>query len=515
MPLPSCLCLSSEVERRLLNPLIVFCITVLVRCLLFDQRYNMELYVSSPIISHPMLSDVIPPSSVPPHDSLVGRAAPDRGASTGAFVTHDYHERFVAPPASHFMLWGPSDEMATWREVVYWRDRGYGNGTMPYYLKALAPWYASFIPSILASPQCAILVLSCMDGATAVVLSQWSSSRAALTYGFLVLNPALILPTVHLSLCSFNLFLLTMGLQCFRYRRHSPFALPAAFGFIAFLGSPFLAVLVTMMVPVGAQSKLLSFASAAALICFVGVYTTIYAAWIKDTEHYSSLYSPPDVGVQWYVRQLVLAVFSRSLEFLMMQLPCMLIIPAAISLPVCYATQTAVEAMESAAATSVKPKSKQPALPVHERIFEDGHLFILINAVGLAILFRTQLTLSYWFIVPVYIYSSLNPRANKRCILDDGSPIVYTPHLRVRLLMPIFTVLTSNLLQFSFYSGWVLRDSANANWKFFSDIGFVVGSLSFITLWFGEGVEDAMRYEMKLRDATGRAAVPTEKVEAS
>ncbi|KAG5463894.1 hypothetical protein LSCM1_00067 [Leishmania martiniquensis] len=456
-----------SVERLLLNPLVVFLATVFVRAALFWFRFSVEPYIASPIIPHPSLEEVVGTNTTGAWN----------GAARSAYVSRFglHAEQLVTPPPLHFSMSISMMEAPTWREVVYWRERGFAEEA-PYYLQALAPWYVRFIPAILAKPPATGLVLSVMDGLTAALISRWSSANAALLYAFFVLNPIMAFTTISESLISFEFLLMTVTVELCARRAKSTLMYAGALIAALFLGSDFLAVPVILLSPLGSRSYHVAFAVAAALVAGVGAYAVVYLYSVEVSHRFASLYAPPDNGVMWYVRQLVLPSFEHCLELFMLQLASMLLIPAAAALPSGY----------------VRQPSSSAARP---HLFTDGRVFFVLMAEGLSVLFRTQLTLPYCFIVIVHLYSSLNPAATKTMTLEDQRVVSYSPYTRVRLLLPIMIQMTSIPLEVSFYTGWVLRETANANWKFFSDLAFVAGATTFFTLWYNEVVEDAVMCE--------------------
>lgn len=452
----------SSVERFLLSPLVVFLITFGVRAALFLGRYRLEPYVASPVIPHPTLSTVLGGSS----DALQS-AYTCGGAGMQA-------EQLLTPPPIHFSMSIPATEAATWREVVYWRERGFATEVPPH-LQTLAPWYTRFIPAVLAAPPVTGLVLSAMDGVTAAMISRWSSTTAALLYAFFVLNPLLALTTASESLTSFEVLLLTATVHLCAHRRScSPLLHVAAVGCGLVLGSPFLAIPVVLLAPLGTRSYRLAFAGGAALTAGVGAYAVLYLDATEASHRAASMYAPPDNGVMWYVRQLVLPSFERCLEIFMLQLAPMLLIPACVALPTAYA----------------RPPAR--GATAHPHLFTDGRVFLLLMAEGLSALFRPQLTLPYCCVVVLHFYCCLNPAASKTVTLEDKRVVTYSPYMRVRLLVPIFIQLTSIPLEVSFYVGWAVRETANANWKFFSDVAFMVGAMAFLVLWYAEVTDDAV-----------------------
>ncbi|GET93133.1 hypothetical protein, conserved [Leishmania tarentolae] len=465
-----------SVERLLLNPFVVFLVTFAIRAVLCTFRYSVEPYMGSPVITHPSLEDI------------TGKAAagawPD--AAQSAYVTSggSRAERLVRPPPVHFSMSISMTEASTWREVVYWRESGFAEA-VPYYLQGLAVWYARFIPAVLARPPVTGLVLSAMDGLTAVLVSRWSSARAVLLYALFVLNPIVIFTTTSESLTSFELFLLTVTVDLCARRAKSALAYAGALVCAFTLGSHFIAIPVVLLAPLGTQSYHVAFAAAAALVAGVGAYAVLYLYSTEASHRFASLYAPPDNGVIWYVRQLILPSFERCLEVLLLQIAPMLLIPVTVAFPVSYL--------------------HQPLSPTaHPHLFTDGRVFLVLMAESLSVLFRNQLTLPYCFIIILHFYSSLNPAAYKTVTCDDQRVVAYSPYTRVRLLVPIFIQMTSIPLQASFYAGWVLRETANANWKFFSDVAFMMGATAFVLLWYTEAVDDAVLCEK----VDGAEAVP-------
>ncbi|KAK7196704.1 GPI transamidase component Tta2 [Novymonas esmeraldas] len=468
----------SSLECLLLHPLLVFGVTFAIRAALFTCRYAVEPFTASPVIPHPSLAEVVGADA----------AAAWHGAAESAYVSNAHAERLVTPPPVHFSMSIPATEAATWREVVYWRERGFA-AEVPYFLQSLAPWYTRFIPAALAAPPITGLVLSAMDGLTAALISRWPSTTAALLYGFFILNPIIALTTAAESLTAFELLLLTVTVDLCRRRAASVLAHAGALVCAAVLGSPFIAVPMVLLAPVGTASRGIAFAGAAALTVGVGAYAVLYLTATEASHRFASLYAPPDNGVMWYVRQLVLPAFERCLELLTLQLAPMLLIPATVALPAAYALQP-------------------PSPAALQHLVPDGRVFLVLMAEGLSALFRPQLTLPYCFLVVLHFYASLNPAATKTVTLEDGRVVTYSPYMRVRLLVPIFVQLTSIPLEVSFYTGWVLRETANANWKFFSDVAFMVGAMSFFVLWYAEVVDDAVQSEKAAAaaDETDRAA---------
>ncbi|CBZ25908.1 conserved hypothetical protein [Leishmania mexicana MHOM/GT/2001/U1103] len=457
----------TSVERLLLNPFVVFLVTFAIRATLFTFRDSVEPYIAFSVIPRPSLEDI------------VGKAATGawHDAAQSAYVSGGGRqaERLMTPPPVHFSMSISMTEASTWREVVYWRESGFAE-VAPYYLQELALWYVRFIPAVLAKPPVTGLVLSAMDGLTAALVSRWSSASAALLYAFFVLNPIMILTTTSESLTSFELLLLTVTVDLCARRAKSALAYTGALVGAFTLGSHFIAVPVILLAPLGTQSYRIAFAVAAALAAGVGAYAVLYLYSTEVSHRFASLYAPPDNGVMWYVRQLVLPSFERCLEVFMLQLAPMLLIPAAVAFPVGYLRQ---------------PLSST----AHPHLFTDGRVFLLLMAEGLSVLFRNQLTLPYCFLIILHFYSSLNPTASKKVTLEDQRVVTYSPYMRVRLLVPIVIQLTSIPLEASFYAGWVLRETANANWKFFSDVAFMLGATAFFVLWYAEVVEDAVLCE--------------------
>ena len=478
----------SRVERVLLHPLFVFLVTFGVRYALFACRYVVEPYLASPVIPHPTVAELL---------GVDTATALGYGAES-AFVSGTTGERQVTPPPVHFSMWIPMTEAATWREVVFWRERGF-TSELPYYLQALAPWYARFIPAVLATPPWTGLVLSAMDGVTAALIAQWTSTSAALLYAFFVLNPFEALTTAFEALTALELLLLTLAVHLCARRRASAVVYAAAVLSAAALGSHFIAVPVALLAPLGTSSKAVAFGAAVALTLGVGACAVAYLYATEESHRAASLYAPPDNSVMWYVRQLVLPSFERCLEVFTLQLASVLVIPAAVALPTSYVCGPRADSPTKASPSSF-------AAVGYPRVFPDVRVFVVLLAEGLSVLFRPQLTLPYCFFVVLLFYSCLNPAAQKTVTLEGKRVVTYTVYARVRLLVPIFIQLTSVPLQISFYAGWVLRETFNANWKFFSDVGFMVGSTAFLVMWYIEVVKDAIACEKAAGELPDSAA---------
>ncbi|KPI89245.1 hypothetical protein ABL78_1668 [Leptomonas seymouri] len=488
-----------RVDRVLMNPAIVFLITFSIRYALFSFRYAAEPFLASPVIPHPTVAEVIGADAA---KALHYGAEPAfRSGTTG--------ECQVTPPPVHFSMWIPMTEAATWREVVFWRERGFAD-KLPHYLQALAPWYARFIPAALAAPPWTGLVLSAMDGVTAALISRFSSTSTALLYAFFVVNPFEALTTAFASLTAFELLLLTLTVYLCSCRHTSVAAHVGALLCAVFLGSHFIAVPVALLAPIGTSSKVTAFGAAAAISLGVGAYAIGYLYLTEESHRSSVLYAPPDNGVMWYVRQLVLPSFERCLEIFMLQLAPVLLIPMTIAFPTSYVRGRLAEpsSLQKASATAAADGAVEA--PMYPRIFPDVRVFLVLMAEGLSVLFRTQITLPYCFLIVLLFYSCLNPAASKTVTLEDKRVVTYSVYERVRLLVPIFIQLTCVPLQIGFYTGWVLRETANGNWKFFSDIGFMVGITAFFVLWYAEVVEDAIACERAMGELQLDAAVPTD-----
>jgi hypothetical protein len=479
--------------RVLLHPATVFFLTFGIRFVLFSLRYTIEPFLASPVIPHPTMAE------------FIGADAAERFhvSTASAFVSGTTGERQITPPPVHFSMWIPATEAATWREVVFWRERGFAD-ELPYYLQALAPWYARFIPAVLATPPWTGLVLSAMDGVTAALIAQWSSTSTTLLYAFFVLNPLEALTTVFESLTAFELLLLTLTVHLCARRHASVVVYAAALLCSLILGSHFIAVPVALLAPIGTPSKAAAFGAAVVLTLGVGAYAMAYLYTTEELHRNTALYAPPDNGVMWYVRQLVLPSFERCLEIFMLQLAPVLLIPMTVAFPTCY-VRGSLQGKQVSSSTAVAASSSS-APASYPRIFPDVRVFLVLLAEGLSVLFRTQITLPYCFLVVLLFYSCLNPAAHKTVTLENQRVVTYSAYERVRLLVPIFIQLTSVPLQVSFYAGWALRETANANWKFFSDVGFMVGAMAFVVMWYSEVLEDAMACERVMGELANDAA---------
>ncbi|KAG5489943.1 hypothetical protein JKF63_00061 [Porcisia hertigi] len=464
--------------RFLLNPLVVFIVTFSIRAALFTFRYSVEPYIAYPVIPHPSLGELLGKSAT--------RASSDAAQSAYVIRSGWAAERLVTPPPLHFSMSIPMTEASTWREVVYWRDRGFADG-VPFYLQTLAPWYVRFIPSLLAQSPLTGLALSAVDGVTAALISRWSSVTAALLYALFVLNPFIIFTTTSESLTSVELLLMTLTVDFCTQRTKSVIAYAGALLCALTLGSHFIALPMALLAPLGIRSYTVAFSVAVALAASVGIYSMFYLYITEVPHHSTSLYAPPDNGVIWYVRQLILPSFGRCLELFMIQLASMLLIPVSLALPRAYLHQSASSA-------------------AHPHLFTEGRLFLVLMAEGLSVFFRSQLTLPYCFLIILHFYSSLNPAATKTVTLEDERVVTYSPYKRVRLLVPIFLQLISVPLEVSFYAGWVIRETANANWKFFADVVFVGSAASFFVLWFTEVMNDALVCEEEEEDGANAVA---------
>ncbi|KPA79921.1 hypothetical protein ABB37_04976 [Leptomonas pyrrhocoris] len=500
--------LHGRIGRVLLNPLVVFIITFGIRYGLFSFRYAVEPFLAAPVIPHPTVAEFIGSD----------RATALHYGGESAFVSGTTGERQVTPPPVHFSMWIPMTEAATWREAVFWRERGFADA-LPYYLQALAPWYVAFIPAVLATPPWTGLVLSAMDGVTAALISQCGSANAALLYAFFVLNPLEALTTAYESLTAFELLLLTLTVQLCARRRTSVVAHAAALLCALTLGSHFIAVPIAVLAPIGTSSKAAAFGAAVAATFGVGAYAIGYLYLTEDSHRSTSLYAPPDNGVMWYVRQLVLPSFGRCLEIFMLQLAPTLLVPMAVAFPTSYvrgrlAGPQSLAKKATAAAAAAVPNVAVEAVS-YPRIFPDVRVFFVLMAEGLSLLFRAQITLPYCFLFVLLFYSCMNPAASKTVTLEDKRVVTYSVYQRVRLLVPIFIQLTSVPLQVSFYAGWALRETANANWKFFSDIGFLIGSTAFCAMWYAEVVDDAIACERAMGEVTVDAATPADDAPAA
>lgn len=470
----------ARMKTLLMRPLVAFMVTVAIRLIVYAARSAMEARLS-PLIAQPSLSTILAPSA-----GTHRHAATTRGGLAAYYSPSG--EQIPSTLPIQFSLLIPPTDAGVWREAVFWRQHFLT--PLPKYIEALVPWYVRFIPAALASSPVTGVWLSVCDGLTAYLVAGWSSATFGVLYSLFVLNPFTVLPAVYESLTPLECLMLALVVQCCVLRGRSKGVASwlweaVGVGLSLCLGSDFIALTAAVVFPVGSTNRRRVFAVTMILILSMGAYALRYLYRTDAVFRATSLYAPPDNGVRWYVRQLVLPAFERCLDLFHLQLPAIMVIPMAAVMP------------------SYSPLRRTPA------IFTDMKLFVVLMAVCLCILLRNYLTLPYCCMALLFLYSSLNTAATKTVVkrgeatrstkgeVVPAAPVTvtYSVYFRVRVLVPVYFTLLSVPLELGFYVGWVLLEVANANWVFFAQMAFVVGGAIFCVLWYSEVLENVLEQE--------------------
>nr|CCC93662.1 conserved hypothetical protein [Trypanosoma congolense IL3000] len=352
----------------------------------------------------------------------------------------------------------------TWKEAVFWKQNF---GFVPAFLTTVGPWFIEYIPP--APSEAYVLVLCLCDALTAYFVSQWPSAKPKLIYTLFSLNPVMVFLPMLESLAPIEYMLLALILECCRRRRVHAVCLYVARLLAPLLGFHFIAIIIALWFPVGTTCPKVAIASSVLCAACIGSFGLLYLRWWGDHMEQTSLYSPPDNGVMWYVRLLIMAAFHCSMEVGQIQLPAVLTL----------IFTTGVPPEREVAAVTMKRGGSIPG---------DRRLLVVLLAVCISKLFCQHVILADYLVTMLFLYSLLEVDG------VGGVKPMFDRVLEINVFLPILTLLLVMPLQYSFYTGWVMWDTANPNWVFFPQIAFVtVGGIFLLT--FINAVVDAIKEE--------------------
>ncbi|EAN77927.1 GPI transamidase component Tta2 [Trypanosoma equiperdum] len=377
-------------------------------------------------------------------------------------LAHNFSHHIHLP--YHFGITTSKTGSEIWKEAVFWKQQF---GVVPAFLTTVGPWFMEYIPP--ASSDAYVIFLCLCDALTVYIVSRWPSAKPQLTYALFVLNPIMALLPMLESLAPLEHVLLAVILECCRKRRIHPWLIFAARLLAPLLGFHFIAIIVALWYPVGTPCPKIALVGVALCTACIGGCGMLYLRWWGEHVERTSLYSPPDNGVMWYVRLLIMAAFHRSMEVGQIELPAVLTL----------IFSTGVPCEKEAAAETMKDGGAIPG---------DRRLLVTLLAICFSKLFCEHVILADYMITVFFLYSLLEVkgRGGFKSMLD-----------RVRglnIFLPICTLLLGVPLQYAFYTGWVMWDMANPNWVFFPQVAFVTGGGLFL-LAFVNSLVDAMKEE--------------------
>ncbi|KAG8344671.1 hypothetical protein TRVL_04504 [Trypanosoma vivax] len=357
----------------------------------------------------------------------------------------------------------------TWKEAVMWKQEF---GTVPSFLASVVPWYTEYIPKATSDVYVAVLCLC--DALTAFFVCQWPSASPHLVYTLFVLNPFMVLLPPLESLLPLEHLLLAIIVECCRRSRVRSWTIHIARLVAPVLGFHFIAVVVALWFPVGAASQKITHIGIILCTACMGAFGLLFLWWWGTCMESSSLFAPPDNGVMWYVRLLILPAFHSCLEVCQIQLP------AALTLLF---------------STGVPPENKESTkmMKYGGCVPGDRRLLIVLLAICLSKLFCNHLILSDYAVMVLFIYSLLGVEKKK------GMQSMLERMRAQNVFVPVFTLLLVIPLQYSFYTGWVMWDTANPNWVFFPQVAFVtVGGIFLLT--FVDAIVEAIKEEESITE---------------
>ncbi|ORC93145.1 putative GPI transamidase component Tta2 [Trypanosoma theileri] len=369
----------------------------------------------------------------------------------------------------HFGITTPNTGAEVWKEAVFWKHRF---GAVPEFLGGIAPWYAEYIP--VASSTMYVVILCLFDALTAFFVSQWPSAMPQITFSLFVLNPVMIFLPILESLAPVEHLLLTLVIECCLRRRKYPYLIYVARLVQPILGFSFIALIIALWFPVGTSSPRIGLVASLLGAFGVGGLGLLYLWYWGALSEKTSLYSPPDNGVMWYVRLLILPAFGRCVDVFEVQLPAVVTLPLALALP------------------AEVPKSKGVQ---SSSIPGDRRLFLVLFAICVSKLCRSNLALSDYSLGVLFLYSLLEVSDKKS--KKNGKISMFERMLGANVFVPVYTLLLVVPLQHSFYTGWVMWDTANPNWVFFPQVAFVIMGSIFLLTFLNVAV-DAIQAETEV-----------------
>ncbi|EAN84805.1 hypothetical protein, conserved [Trypanosoma cruzi] len=385
-----------------------------------------------------------------------------------------YNFRDFLPLPYHFGITTPNTAAETWKEAVFWKQRF---GAVPEYLLVVVPWYVEHIPLLPSAMYVSILCVC--DALTVFLVSQWPSAIPQLVFTLFVLNPAMILLPALESLAPVEHLILTVVIECCRRPRIRGGLIYVARILAPVLGFSFIAVTVALWFPVGTKSSKVAIIGVILGELGIGGFSLLYLFQWRNMSTRTSLYAPPDNGVMWYVRLLIIPVFERCMEVFQIQLPAMLTVLVAVAVP------TEVLA---------KPLEYASSIPGNRR------LFLVLFAVCLSKLCRFHLALPDYSLAALFIYSLLNKTGGGgKGGKEETGFSMFDRICSANVFLPVYTLLLAVPLQYSFYTGWVMWDTANPNWVFFPQVAFAVVGAIFLIIFLRK-VFDAITEETVAED---------------
>ncbi|KAH9582306.1 GPI transamidase subunit PIG-U [Trypanosoma melophagium] len=369
----------------------------------------------------------------------------------------------------HFGITTPNTGAEVWKEAVFWKHHF---GAVPEFLGGIAPWYAEYIP---VAPSMVYVILLCFfDAVTAFFVSQWPSAMPQITFSLFVLNPVMIFLPVLESLAPVEHFLLALLIQCCLGRRKRPYLIYVARLVQPILGFSFIALIVALWFPVGTPSPRIGLMASLLGAVGVGGLGLVYLWYWGTLGDKTSLYAPPDNGVMWYVRLLILPAFGRCIDVFQIQLPAVITLPLALALP--------AEVQES-------KRVQRSSIP------GDRRSFLVLFAICVSKLCRCNIALSDYSLGVLFLYSLLE--VSDKQSKENRKITMFERMRKANIFVPVYTLLLVVPLQHSFYTGWVMWDTANPNWVFFPQVAFVTLGSIFLLIFLNVAV-DAIKAEIEV-----------------
>ncbi|KEG10018.1 putative GPI transamidase component Tta2 [Trypanosoma grayi] len=378
------------------------------------------------------------------------------------FLTYSFKDQISLP--YHFGITTPNTGAEIWKEAVFWKQEF---NSVPDYITAVAPWYAEYIPPAPAGVYVTVLCL--LDGLTAFIVSRWPSATPQFVYTLFVLNPAMILLPVLESLAPVEHFLLAIIIECSRRQRVQPWLMNIARLILPVLGFSFIAVAVALWFPIGTTSPKIALVGALLGAASIGGCGLLYLRLYGELRAQTSLYAPPDNGVMWYVRLLIIPAFERCMDVFQFQLPAILTMPLAVALPA---------------------DAEAPTAPTLERtgvVPGNRRLLVVLFAICVSKACRCHLALPDYMLGVLFLYSLLDKTS--RLGQRDGGTSMLERLRTANVFVPVYTLLLTVPLQYSFYTGWVMWDTANPNWVFFPQVAFTIVGGMFVLTFLKAAVE--------------------------
>lgn len=360
-----------------------------------------------------------------------------------------------------FGITTPNSDADTWKEAVFWRERF---GVVPDYLLAVVPWYIQYVPA--ASSAVYAIFLCFVDALTAFLISQWPSSTPKLIFTLFVLNPVMVFLPALESLAPLEHFMLAIIVECCRRRINRGWYIYIAILSACVLGIYFFAVTLALCFPLKMSGVKYDVFWAIFGVLALGGFALFYLFYYGSLTTRTSLYSPPDSGVMWYVRLLIIPAFSRCMDVFQLQLPAILLFPVAVVLP------------ESVSTTTSGYASSIPG---------DRRLLLVLLAICFSKFCRCNLALSDCSITVLFIYSLLDKNGLQKMNdekSEDAKLSMFDRIVSSNVFVPLYTTLLLVPLTYSFYTGWVVWDTANPNWLFFPQAAFLIVGGIFLVSFF-------------------------------